>query len=325
MISVVIPLYNKEQSIQNTIISVLTQSFNEFELIIVNDGSTDDSCNIVKQINDSRIILINQENKGVSHARNRGIKEARFDYIALIDADDQWEPVYLENMISLIKKFPKASLYGSTWSFLLSDKRIITSEYGIEKDFCGYVKDYFQIGIKNSLFHTSAVVFEKKAFLDLGMFNEDLSIGEDVDLWIRFALKTNLAFINKPLTYYSLAAKNRITTKSKPRNKCLIWNLEMYKEYELKNPDFKRYLDSWRFAHIINYFKGDTTEIQEITSLLNDIDLSRYPVFWTVMKYLPANLQILFYDMRLKYQRIFRGKATVTSSELDLQALNLPK
>jgi len=91
MFSVVIPLYNKERSVKNTIESVLNQTFQDFEVIVVNDGSTDNSLEVVKSFNDERIRIINQKNSGVSSARNRGIKEAKYEWIAFLDADDLWE------------------------------------------------------------------------------------------------------------------------------------------------------------------------------------------------------------------------------------------
>src|SRR5690554_5521626 len=96
MFSVVIPLYNKELSISNTIQSVLDQTFQNFEIVIVNDGSTDNSVKEVEKFDDKRIRLIHQENQGVSAARNRGIKEARYEWIAFLDGDDLWEKEHLE-------------------------------------------------------------------------------------------------------------------------------------------------------------------------------------------------------------------------------------
>ena len=92
MISIVIPLYNKEQQIGKTLESVFAQSFQDYEVVIVNDGSTDKSVEIVEGMADKRIRLINQKNSGVSAARNKGIQESRGEYIAFLDADDEWKP-----------------------------------------------------------------------------------------------------------------------------------------------------------------------------------------------------------------------------------------
>ena len=94
MISVVIPLYNKEEQIADTLQSIFAQTFQDFEIVIVDDGSTDNSVEEVEKFDDSRIRLIHQTNAGVSAARNRGIEEARGELIAFLDADDEWKPEY---------------------------------------------------------------------------------------------------------------------------------------------------------------------------------------------------------------------------------------
>ena len=106
MISVIIPLYNKEKQIAKTLQTVLNQTYQNFEIVIVNDGSTDRSVDEVKKFLNSRIRLINQKNGGVSAARNRGIKEAKGEYLAFLDADDIWQNNYLQTQIDLICKYP---------------------------------------------------------------------------------------------------------------------------------------------------------------------------------------------------------------------------
>ena len=104
MISVVIPLYNKEKQVAHTLQSVLRQTFQDFEIVIVDDGSTDHSVEEVEKVRDTRIRLVHQQNAGVSAARNRGISEAKYDLIAFLDADDEWKPEYLETQYGLYQK-----------------------------------------------------------------------------------------------------------------------------------------------------------------------------------------------------------------------------
>ncbi|MCH7785011.1 MAG: glycosyltransferase family 2 protein, partial [Bacteroidetes bacterium] len=111
MISVIIPLYNKDKFITKTIQSVLNQTFTDFELLIVNDGSTDNSLKIAQSFNDKRLKLISIENSGVSLARNTGIKAAKHNWIALLDADDWWAPTFLEEFIEAFKLFPNYNLF----------------------------------------------------------------------------------------------------------------------------------------------------------------------------------------------------------------------
>ncbi|MFA6873908.1 MAG: glycosyltransferase family A protein, partial [Bacteroidaceae bacterium] len=118
MISVIIPLYNKERYIKRAICSVLNQSFGNFEIVVINDGSTDNSASIVESIDDTRIKLINQKNTGVSAARNKGIAESKYDFIAFLDADDEWKENHLAIIASLIEKYPLCGVFATSYYFL---------------------------------------------------------------------------------------------------------------------------------------------------------------------------------------------------------------
>ena len=113
LISVVIPLYNKEKYIKNTIESVINQDFKDFEIIIVNDGSTDHSLEIAKQFEQPGIKIINQENQGVANARNKGVQYSNGEIIAFLDADDIWLSNHLREIYSLHQKFPKAGFFAT--------------------------------------------------------------------------------------------------------------------------------------------------------------------------------------------------------------------
>ena len=113
--SVVIPLYNKAPYVKKALESVFAQTFRDFELIVVDDGSTDDSLNVAKEVLDASGIyhqLIHQDNAGVSTARNNGVASSNGDYICFLDADDWWAPNFLERMDWLIKEYPEAGIYG---------------------------------------------------------------------------------------------------------------------------------------------------------------------------------------------------------------------
>lgn len=113
MFSVVIPLYNKKHTIRECIASVLSQSYQDFELLVIDDGSTDNSFQVLSEYSDNRIRIVQQSNGGVSSARNLGLKLAKSKYVALLDADDLWMPDYLEKMNSFIEAYPFCALYGS--------------------------------------------------------------------------------------------------------------------------------------------------------------------------------------------------------------------
>jgi glycosyltransferase involved in cell wall biosynthesis len=222
--SIVLPLYNKEKHILRAILSVLQQSYQEFELIIVNDGSTDASVEKAMEIIDPRINIIHQKNRGVSAARNRGVAETRYELLAFLDADDEWLPEFLENMTFLIKKFPESGLYGSShYRVEKNQKLTVSSLYSeIPLGWLGVFDSYFdQIG-SILPYHSSSVCIPREKFLKVGGFKEGVSYWEDTDLWMRLALEFPVAFVNKPLSIYHLDAENRSIHHIK--NHCQILN-----------------------------------------------------------------------------------------------------
>lgn len=201
MISIIIPLYNKEANIRRTLKSVLDQDFRNFELIIVNDGSTDNSVEVINNsFNDDRICIINQENKGASAARNRGVEASKYNYISFIDADDEWEPDYLSKIIESIKLYPSAEMF-CTAGILRSESGAVT--YRAKKELFNTIKiiDFF----KNPYFYTntSSVVVTKSIFLLSGKFPENLKSNEDIACLHKLSLLTQVVYCGKPLSIYN--------------------------------------------------------------------------------------------------------------------------
>ncbi len=305
MISVIIPLFNKEKSVRDTINSVLKQSFPNFELIIINDGSFDKSIEVINQVKDCRIRIVSTENRGVSSARNRGVSESKYGLIALLDGDDLWDTFFLEEMVSLIQAYPYASLYGCAYSFQNLDSSIYSPDLGLESLSRGYI-DYFKLAKNNTLFTSSSVIFRKDSFNEIGGFDNKLSKGEDIDLWIRFALKKRVAFYNKPLIIYKLDSENRSASRKDSKDNYLIWNLNKYEKYEKENQNFKDFLDQWRLAHINNFLTGNSHEVDEIYSLIKSIDLRKQSIIWKILKYTPRFLQSFVYKTWVEFKKIFQ-------------------
>jgi glycosyltransferase involved in cell wall biosynthesis len=205
--SIIIPLYNKEKYIERCINSILSQSYNNYEIIVVNDGSTDQSYDLVEHYSDSRISIINQENKGVSVARNQGVNFSNYDYVTFIDADDTWEVNYLSELKKLINIFPNAGLYGVNYYFKYANGYQYFDKYNelFNGDISGLIPDFFLLFSKygKSPFSNSSCCFPKNVFLEEGGYKEGVKLTEDSDLWCRIALKHSIAFSKKPLaTYY---------------------------------------------------------------------------------------------------------------------------
>ena len=161
--SVVIPIYNKENFIESTLRSVLNQSFLDFELILVNDGSTDQSEAKIKQFSDERIRYYVIENGGASKARNFGIEKAAAPFITFIDADDFWYPNFLEEMVSSIGKFPNHHVFSGAIE-VETQKVVFPAQYSIEKSSDIEVVNYFDASIKTTVICTSCAVFHRSVF-----------------------------------------------------------------------------------------------------------------------------------------------------------------
>lgn len=212
LISVVIPLYNKESTIRKTIETVLSQTYKKFEVIIVNDGSKDDSVRVVSTYSDKRIRLVSQDNAGVSAARNRGVREARGEYIAFLDADDHIAPNHLEEMVSLIQEYGKnASIFSTNFYRQFPDgERFINRS----ETYRGIIHNYFKAIQKGALINSSCVCISKDAFISVGGFREQFSVGEDIDLWNRLCRRYKLAYSSKATSIYFIDTPNNSRIRS---------------------------------------------------------------------------------------------------------------
>ena len=197
MFSVVIPLYNKEKQIANTLRSVLSQTCQDFEVVVVDDGSTDNSVTEVRKIQDPRIRLISQKNAGVSAARNHGIEEARGEFIALLDGDDIWRPDYLKTQFELTQKYPKCDVFATDYCSCNSkgvEKATIIRKLTFDGE-DGILTNYFEVAsCSNPPLWTSAVMVRKGTIESVGGFPVGIKSGEDLITWARLAAKYQIAY-----------------------------------------------------------------------------------------------------------------------------------
>jgi len=213
--SVVIPLYNKIDFIGRAIRSVLGQSYQSFEIIIVNDGSTDGSEREIVLIDDPRIKIIHQENSGASSARNRGVQEARSEYIAFLDADDEWKSNHLDIFRSLIEDFPESGMYGQSYEYILNDKHITPSslkKYPIH--WRGYLDNYLELAASFHPFSSSSVCLRKAVLFEIGGFPLGVHFAEDLITWIKIFLRYRIGFCHSLSSYYYMGESNNISLKS---------------------------------------------------------------------------------------------------------------
>ena len=267
--SVIIPLYNKEAYIGDTLKSVLNQTFQSFEIIIVNDGSTDNSLKITKKFNDKRLRIYTQKNQGVSFARNYGIEKAKSEYIALIDADDLWCNNHLMELKKSIEKFAEAGLYCNNYEINYNGKFVKPARINLEYENTPVIaKDFFKASITNSLAWTSSVGFSKKTFDTLGGFDPNLETAQDLDLWIRMALNYNVVFNPVVTMRYNLHIDNSLS-KSK-LNTIRYDFINKYAKQEKQNASLKTYLDVNRYALALRCKLNNEKELYN--KLKEDID-----------------------------------------------------
>jgi glycosyltransferase involved in cell wall biosynthesis len=199
-ISVVIPMYNAEGTIKKTLNSILNQNYQDsIEVLIVNDGSNDNSENIVKDFiknNTSKINIkiFNQKNQGVSIARNKGITQAQGNWIAFLDSDDVWLNDKLKKQISVLKENQDIEFLGCN------------KDNEIYPFFNKAKQTIYTLTAKNLIFKwfpaTSTILIKKEILLKVGLFNETLTHGEDIDLWLRLVNITKMYILNKSLVSF---------------------------------------------------------------------------------------------------------------------------
>lgn len=219
--SVIIPVFNKAETIQDSINSILAQTYKKFEIIIVDDGSTD---NLKEKLLDFKMIkVIRQKNSGVSVARNYGIKEATGDYICFLDADDIWYSNHLEVLHELIKKYSEFNFYVTSHVLSINNKNYHSSDKlkKINKDdFVCY--NLFELLNKNSdgIVNTNSVCI-KKSFIDSHQlyFEPNKKIGEDTDMWYRICLYTPCVITKKETTLY----RKEFSTATKKTSNTFDW------------------------------------------------------------------------------------------------------
>lgn len=289
MFSVIIPLYNKALYIAKALHSVKSQTFLDYELIVVDDGSNDDSAAIAeKHINElwgsnsPQAKLLQQSNAGVSTARNIGVAASKSEYICFLDADDWWEPTFLEEMHNLIKEYPEAGIYGTNYTIINETKhKTRTAPIGIEKDFIkGYI-NYCQVYAKTLCMPLTSIStsIPRTIFEKLGGFNPKLKLGEDFDLWIRIALQYKVAFLNKTLANYNqdVDVNHRATQHLHDPKQHMLWNLSYLEPFEETNADYKLLIDKLRASSLLPYYISKKYH-NDATNELDKIDWTRLPI-----------------------------------------------
>ena len=265
-VSIIIPVYNNELEVERAIKSVLSQTIQDFELIIIDDGSSDKSFETINSIKDNRIKYFKQQHGGASMARNYGVSKTQFDFIAFLDADDEWLDDFLETVISLRNKYPEAGLYFTNYIYY-NESNINAVNNAIKKENIDkeefLIKNYFNYVLSSESINicTSCTAMNKKIFLELNGFDINATWGEDQDLWGRAALRYQIAYSNtiRVIIYTIQDIKNSHTYSR------IIERIKKTKQHPFIESGKKALRDD----SVPNHLKKDLTEIVALYQIIS--------------------------------------------------------
>ena len=288
--SVIIPLYNKAPYVRRALESIMSQTYKDFDLIIVDDGSTDGSAAICEEYLSTpytihrtpieNIRIISQPNSGVAKARNVGVENSSAPFVCFLDADDWWEPNFLEEIDELIKEYPDAGIYASNYIYYKPGKTHVA--LNLERGYIDYPIAYYE-GSSMPVW-TGATCMPRKVFDEMGGFPVGIKLGEDFLLWAKTALHYNVAFCEKPLAYYNndVPASLRATRNlHKPEHNMLFHLKEIEREVRGKSEElreeWKALLDKLRVNGLMDYWLDERYH-DAAAAELEKVDWSRQPL-----------------------------------------------
>lgn len=298
--SVVIPLYNKAAQIKNTIKSVINQTFTDFEIIIINDGSTDNSETLAVECNDPRIQIYNQKNQGVSTARNLGIEKSNGKLIAFLDADDDWFPNHLQELAYLYRDFPNCGIYCSRHKIKTSKNIFQIPTYnGVDQSYRGIVKDYFFSNRPFRITWTSSLAIPKEIIEQTGGFTPEVTNGQDLELWTKIGIKYPVAITNQITAVYNYnipnsLAKNHINTMK-------LMDFEQFKLSEKQSPSLKNFLDLYRIEYGLRYYIFGNKE--KANFYLKDVDQQNISLKIRILMNIPSIFLRFFLKLKNTLKR----------------------
>ena len=269
--SVIIPLYNKESHILDTLTSVFNQCYTDYEIIVVNDGSTDNSWNKVEYLKNPKLRIYNQEKLGVSQARNFAMQQAQGEYFAFLDADDLWEENHLQDLFQLTLDHPNCGLYCTNYTYDYGSGFIVKPIFPTlpkNNNWKGIVSDFFSASIKFRIATTISVAIPKDIINSVGLFDTNFTSGQDTDYWTRIALIHPVAFTKQTSAVINIDADNRISNTHPSKRKFMTF--EKFLEDEKTNTSLKKFNDMYRAELAIKH--KIVGELKTASFYTSDID-----------------------------------------------------
>ena len=269
----IIPLYNKEAAIERAITSVLSQSI-ATDLLIINDGSTDASLSIASEFESESVIIISQENKGVSNARNKGISYAKsnnYDCILFLDADDYWETNHVEELTKTILKFPNTTVFANNYKIKKSATTFEATLFSnLETDTSRELDDFFIYNYLNSILFSSSFGFKTSI---ISLYNEEITHSEDIDFYLKLGLNERIAFNPSVTVIKDETAVNRshlINLENRTYT-----DFDIYERFTPKHKGLKKFLDINRYALAIELIMANQKEkVQQLVSKMDRSNLT---------------------------------------------------
>lgn len=298
--SVVIPLYNKEKYIRNCVRSALNQTLLPSEVIVVNDGSTDRSFEILSSIKSPLVKVFNQKNQGLSATRNRGIKLSNESLVAFLDADDQWHPDFLLNIGNLQKKFPEASIYGTSYYDVIKQKNV-PAKHSVPESFKGkdiIATSFFEYNYNHFIPNMSTLCIKKNDFPEK-VFNNSIDYHEDVDFFLRHVSNLKVALLFSPLAYINTHWNDRMSN-SVLNNKRLPDLLKFENHYKNSKEAIK-FINQQKLKYLIkSKMNNDQANIIRYKSIIN---LSHLSLKKKILIYIPNKMLLKL----MKLNRLVRS------------------
>ncbi|MDB9894065.1 glycosyltransferase, partial [Flavobacteriaceae bacterium] len=288
--------------------SVLFQTYPYFELIIIDDGSSDSSIQVVENINDSRIKLFKQSNSGVSAARNKGIEIAKYELIAFLDADDWWGENYLKSMLELSLKYPEVSIYGSHYA-IVQNKKINPSISFFNDSIKDISFDLLDLVVKNKNFmlplHSSSFIIRKAILEKTSGFDSRIKYFEDYDLFLRISLFSKVAYLNtSPLSFYvqDVPDNNRATGRLPSINDHMVYYLDKFIPLYNKNKNLKIYIDKFKLWSLLNY-RNNILLKDEVNRIRRDVNIKNYSWKYIILYNTPTILASFLIKINIRFFR----------------------
>ncbi len=298
-VSVIIPFYNREHLIARAVDSVLAQTFKDFELIVIDDGSADNGPEVVRQYDDQRIKIVSQQNAGPSSARNKGISIAKGQWIAFLDSDDKWLEDKLQKQMELLQETPSLVWVGCNYTIdhsITKERRTFINPEKIEKYLTNsrFFKSCFDAINIGAGLTPGTMIVKRSVLQEVGSFRDGLNYGEEFDLWWRIAFRyPEFGFVNIPLLDYSAQVSDSLTSCTdsieimNTLSEIFEKNMSLAKKFDAED-DIKPFviqrLRKWSYNL---YCQGHFKEIRKTLKTFNDILPAGFKLVMNLLTMLP--------------------------------------